>query len=210
MKVYVDFEGENIMSYHSKPSAAPLTEVIQDDPEIDISKLQGYKLVQQDDGLHLVFDQNKYDQSIIDKKKKESTDEAGKFADELILTNVMTSATDAQAYSMRYLYPAWSSDSVEYKKDERLMYNDKFYKVLQNHTSQESWTPDAASSLFVEISDPNAEYPEFKQPTGSHDAYQKNDKVTYKGKKYISLIDNNAWSPDDYPAGWQLVESEES
>ena len=210
MKVYVDFEGENIMSYHSKPSAAPLTEVIQDDPEIDVSKLQGYKLVQQDDGLHLVFDQDKYDQSIIDQKKKESTDEAVKLVNELILNNVLTSATDAQAYSMRYVYPVWSSDSVEYKKDERLMYNDKFYKVLQNHTSQESWTPDAASSLFVEISDPNVEYPEFKQPTGSHDTYQKNDKVTYKGKKYISLINNNAWSPDDYPAGWQLVESEEA
>lgn len=210
MKVYVDFEGENIMSYHSKPSAAPLTEVIQDDPEIDVSKLQGYKLVQQDDGLHLVFDQDKYDQSIIDQKKKESTDEAVKLTNELILTNVLTSATDAQAYPMRYLYPVWSSDSVEYKKDERLMYNDKFYKVLQDHTSQESWTPDAASSLFVEISDPNVEYPEFKQPTGSHDTYQKNDKVTYNGKKYISLIDNNAWSPDDYPAGWQLVESEEA
>ena len=209
MKVYVDFEGENIMSYHSRPSAAPLTEVIQDDPEIDISKLQGYKLVQQDDGLHLVFDQDKYDQSIIDQKKKESKDEAEKLADELILANVLASATDAQAYSMRYVYPVWSSDSVEYKKDERLMYNDKFYKVLQNHTSQESWTPDAAYSLFVEISDPNVEYPEFKQPTGSHDTYQKNDKVTYNGKKYISLIDNNAWSPDDYPAGWQLVESEE-
>ena len=210
MKVYVDFEGENIMSYHSKPSAAPLTEVIQDDPEIDVSKLQGYKLVQQDDGLHLVFDQDKYDQSIIDQKKKESTDEAVKLVNELILNNVLTSATDAQAYSMRYVYPVWSSDSVEYKKDERLTYNDKFYKVLQNHTSQESWTPDAASSLFVEISDPNVEYPEFKQPTGSHDTYQKNDKVTYKGKKYISLINNNAWSPDDYPAGWQLVESEEA
>lgn len=210
MKVYVDFEGENIISYHSKQSTAPLTEVIQDDPEIDISKLQGYKLVQQDDGLHLVFDQDKYDQSIIDQKKKESTDEAEKLADELILSNVLTSATDAQAYSMRYLYPVWSSDSVEYKKDERLMYNDKFYKVLQDHTSQESWTPDAASSLFVEISDPNVEYPEFKQPTTAENAYQKNDKVTYNGKKYISLIDNNTWSPDDYPAGWQLVESEEA
>ena len=210
MKVYVDFEGENIISYHSKQSTAPLTEVIQDDPDIDISKLQGYKLVQQDDGLHLVFDQDKYDQSIIDQKKKESTDEAEKLADELILANVLTSAADAQAYSMRYLYPVWSSDSVEYKKDERLMYNDKFYKVLQDHTSQESWTPDAASSLFVEISDPNVEYPEFKQPTTAENAYQKNDKVTYNGKKYISLIDNNTWSPDDYPAGWQLVESEEA
>ena len=206
MKVYVDFEGESIMSYHSKPSAAPLTEVIQDDPEIDISKLQGYKLVQQDDGLHLVFDQDKYDQSIIDQKKKESTDEAKKLVDELILANVLASTTDTQAYSMRYLYPVWSSDSVEYKKNERLMYNDKFYKVLQDHTSQESWVTDEASSLFVEISDPSVEYPEWKQPINAETAYNIGDKVTFEGKKYASIINANTWSPTEYPSGWNLVE----
>lgn len=31
------------------------------------------------------------------------------------------------------------------------------------------------------------------------------DKVTYNGKVYMSLIDNNVWSPDAYPAGWQEV-----
>ena len=85
------------------------------------------------------------------------------------------------------------------------MYNDKFYKVLQDHTSQSDWTPDTASSLFVEISDPNIEYPEFVQPTGAHDAYAKGDKVTFEGKHYISLIEANVYSPTAYPAGWQEV-----
>ena len=91
------------------------------------------------------------------------------------------------------------------KKDERLIYNDKFYKVLQNHTSQADWAPDVANSLFVEISDPSVEYPEFKQPTGAHDAYAKGAKITFNSEKYISLIDANVWSPTDYPAGWQKV-----
>ena len=29
-------------------------------------------------------------------------------------------------------------------------------------------------------------------------------KVTYKGKQYISLIDGNTYSPDAYPAGWEM------
>ena len=46
--------------------------------------------------------------------------------------------------------------------------------------------------------------PEFVQPTGSHDAYNTGDRVTYGGKVYESTIDGNVWSPDAYPAGWQL------
>lgn len=49
------------------------------------------------------------------------------------------------------------------------------------------------------------EYPEFVQPTGAHDAYSKGAKVTYNGKRYISLIDANTWAPDAYPAGWSEV-----
>lgn len=50
------------------------------------------------------------------------------------------------------------------------------------------------------------EYPQWVQPTGAHDAYNTGDKVTYNGKHYQSTINGNVWSPDAYPAGWQLVE----
>lgn len=51
-----------------------------------------------------------------------------------------------------------------------------------------------------------AEIPDWVQPTGAHDAYNKGDKVRYNGKVYESLIDGNVWSPDVYPAGWREVE----
>lgn len=50
------------------------------------------------------------------------------------------------------------------------------------------------------------EIPDFVQPTGAHDAYQKGNKVRYNGKVYESLIDGNVWAPDVYPAGWKEVE----
>lgn len=47
---------------------------------------------------------------------------------------------------------------------------------------------------------------EFKQPTGAHDAYTRGATVIYNGKTYKSLIDNNVWSPDTYPNGWEVIE----
>ena len=49
------------------------------------------------------------------------------------------------------------------------------------------------------------EYPEYVQPTGSHDAYKIGDKITYNGQKYECISDGCVWSPDDYPQGWQEV-----
>ena len=49
----------------------------------------------------------------------------------------------------------------------------------------------------------DAEFQPFIQPTGAHDAYKMGDKVKYNNKHYISLIDANVWSPEDYPQGWE-------
>lgn len=51
------------------------------------------------------------------------------------------------------------------------------------------------------------EWPEWVQPTGSHDAYNIGDKVTFNGKHYTSKIDGNTWSPEAYPDGWEAVEA---
>lgn len=73
------------------------------------------------------------------------------------------------------------------------------------------WTP----GIYGWEKDPNSgfeepvnEYPDFVPPTGAHDAYKVGDKVTFKGKHYESIINNNAWSPADYPAGWKEVPME--
>lgn len=50
------------------------------------------------------------------------------------------------------------------------------------------------------------EWPEYKQPTGAHDAYYNGDKITYKAKHYICIMPNGSactWPPDEYPQGWE-------
>lgn len=107
---------------------------------------------------------------------------------------------DAAALDAMAIYPAWAVGEA-YAAGDRRRYGEKLYKCVQAHTSQADWTPDATPALWVKIS--VDEWPEWVQPTGAHDAYNTGDKVTYNGKRYISLIDGNVYSPDDYPAGWE-------
>lgn len=205
VKVGVDMNDIQIIS--SGWTANTQSQFVLDDDVVDFSKANGYVGYTSDDGEnHLKFDQDKYNAYIKEQQKQEVMEEAKKMQVELQQLVVLSTATDNQAFIMRYLYPEWSGESISYKKNDRFMYHDKFYKVLQNHTSQANWTPDTASSLYVEIANPDEEWPEFKQPTGAHDAYAKDAKVTFEGKQYKSLIDANVYSPTTYPQGWELVE----
>lgn len=110
--------------------------------------------------------------------------------------------SDEDALSVAALYPTWSSKLGENANvGERLWYNEKLYKVVQAHTIQSDWTPDVSASLFTQVS--IEEWPEFIQPTGSQDAYNTGDKITFEGEHYICLIDNCVWSPNSYPTAWE-------
>ncbi len=109
---------------------------------------------------------------------------------------------DATALGNIELYAMWQSGKA-YTVGERIQYGDKLYKCVQAHTSQDDWTPDVTPALWVVVY--VEEWPAFIHPTGAHDVYNKGDKVTYNGKHYISLIDANTYSPDEYPAGWEEV-----
>lgn len=119
------------------------------------------------------------------------------------------SLTDEQALSVSSLWPDWSADSVSYAVDSVVRYNDHLWRCEQAHTSQASWTPDAAPSLWSQIDIADDGIDVWTQPTGVHNAYNKGDRVHYPGKDgaiYESMIDGNSWSPDAYPQGWKLVE----
>ncbi len=48
---------------------------------------------------------------------------------------------------------------------------------------------------------PEAEWPDWSQPLGAHDAYSKDDKVNHNGKRWVSnFVGANVWEPGVY--GW--------
>lgn len=117
-----------------------------------------------------------------------------------------SSMDEATAIDFVELFPAWSGDGFSYAVNDRVRYNGTLYKVLQAHTSQTTWTPDTAASLFARVlpGQDGTEIGDWVQPS-TKNPYNKGDKVRFEGKIYESLIDGNVWSPSVYPAGWQEV-----
>jgi len=109
---------------------------------------------------------------------------------------------DDKALQVSELFPTWTTDS-SYEVGARVRYEGILYKCLTSHTSQETWTPAAAPSLWAQVLIPDPEtIPEWVQPESTN-PYMKGDKVTHNGKTWVSNIDNNVWEPGVY--GWDEV-----
>ena len=59
--------------------------------------------------------------------------------------------TDTQAVTVKAIYPAWNPDGVQYPVDYKVLQDDVLYKCLQEHTSQASWAPGEAPSLWAAV-----------------------------------------------------------
>lgn len=115
-----------------------------------------------------------------------------------ILTDVAISyLDDEQAETVTDLFPDWEEGKA-YVVGDRVKYNGLLYRCVQAHTSQADWTPNVVPALWVRTS--TEEWPEWIQPTGAHDAYNKGDKVTHNEKHWVSDIDANVYEPGVY--GW--------
>lgn len=106
--------------------------------------------------------------------------------------------TDENALTAVELFPMWKT-ATEHDVGVRVQYEGTLYKCIQAHTSQADWTPDATPALWVVVS--LDEYPEWVQPTGTHNAYNIGDKVSYNGQHYICTSNANVYAPDVY--GWE-------
>lgn len=115
-----------------------------------------------------------------------------------LILKAAESLADGDALDGVELFPNWEPGRA-CGSGERLRYHGELYRVLQDHTAQADWTPDAAPSLFVRVSEPGT-IPEWVQPLGAEDAYRKGDKVRHTEKIWTSDIDANVWEPGVY--GW--------
>lgn len=119
-----------------------------------------------------------------------------------LLENQTANMTDEQILKYPDFVEKWQPGK-EYVVGKRLEYNGTIYKVLQAHTSQETWIPPDAPSLFAKVLIPDTDtIPEWEQPDSTN-PYSKGDKVTHNGKTWQSTTDNNVWEPGVY--GWEEV-----
>lgn len=118
------------------------------------------------------------------------------------IETAVQSLSDEDALNAATLHQTWCS-GVAYVTGNRVLHNSVLYKVLQDHTSQEVWTPDVSPSLFAEVLIPDdSVIPAWVQPD-SMNTYTKGDKVIHDGITWASDYDNNSWEPGVF--GWTEV-----
>lgn len=147
-------------------------------------------------------------QWIVDETKRRQQEALLKFQEKQVLDTVQQ-LSDEEALSNKDVYPLWEV-GIAVKKDSKYQdFNAEnemvLWKAIQPHTTQSDWRPKDTPSLWLRVGY-DGEILDFKPPTGAHDAYQMGDKMRFEGKIYRSKINNNTWSPRDYPQGWELVE----
>ena len=104
--------------------------------------------------------------------------------------------SDEDALSVSELYSDWSSDSVSYEQGDICRYNDSIWRCRSDHTSQTTWNPADAHSLWENIVPPGT-IPEWEMTVpGIFDGYDKGQKVTHNGKTWESTFNGkNVWEP---------------
>ena len=103
------------------------------------------------------------------------------------------------------LFIAWDEDS-SYNINDLRQYENELYKCIQSHQAQPDWNPAITPSLWKKLGINENGIMEWSQPISSSDAYMTGDEVMYNDVHYRSIIDNNVWSPEAYPQGWEVVE----
>ena len=121
-----------------------------------------------------------------------------------IMAQQMNLAEDV-AMEIADLYESWEADKA-YSEGKIIKYGvnkdgeTQLYSVLQSHTSQEGWKPDATPSLYKAIGFTDSGVAIWTQPLGSTDAYMKGDIVSHNGELWICEADYNVYEPGVY--GW--------
>ena len=104
-----------------------------------------------------------------------------------------------------------NSEGSEWIAQERVIKGDTrtwggvTYKCIQGHTTLNGWEPNKTPTLWKEVPEESGEVEEWVRPTGAHDVYNTGDRVLFEGSTYESSIDNNSWSPTEYPQGWTEI-----
>ena len=95
------------------------------------------------------------------------------------------SLDDNDAANAVKLFPAWSS-GIAVSVGERYQYADKLYKVVQEHTTQADWTPDATPAMWAVIDKTHAGTLEDPIPASRGMEYE-------YGKYYLDSEDGNTY-----------------
>ena len=113
-----------------------------------------------------------------------------------LLKSTLPTASAEVAQANVDWYPTWVEGS-KLKLGDRVAWEGILYEVY-NLVGDNLYPPNEVPAIFKRVW--VEEWPEWVQPTGAHDAYPIDSKVSHNGKKWISNIDANVYEPGVF--GW--------
>jgi hypothetical protein len=116
---------------------------------------------------------------------------------------VKADLTQEEIESLQDLYDEWEANK-NYAVGDYVKYNDTLYKVIQIHASQSDWLPNTTASLYTIVQAVGV-IEEWGVRNLTTNPFMIGEQVKFEAVIYESIIDNNVWTPTDYPAGWQAV-----
>lgn len=114
-------------------------------------------------------------------------------------------ADDALASRVVELYPTLKEDGTLVKAGTRIHWNNGIKRASTDLWDTAENNPDNAPALWEDINYREG-YRVIPETLTTGTAFMANECGWWKDALYKSLIDNNVWTPDAYPAGWVVAE----
>ena len=114
------------------------------------------------------------------------------------------SLDDATASTAPELFPRLKGDGSLVKSGARICWGGKLKRAAVDLWDNAENTPDAAPNLWEDVlyRDGIRIIPE-TITVGL--AFSKGEKGWWGDVLYASTLDNNVWTPEDYPTGWEII-----
>jgi len=139
-------------------------------------------------------------QAVMDRERERT---ARDFASERVLREQMAAKLDdlpdEELDTVTYLYEEWSGDGVAVALNDLRRRNGKLWKVIQPHTTQPDWPPEAAPALWARVRESGTEW--FAGEPVAAGMVR-----TYQGTSYTALQGHTTqagWEPPNAPALWE-------
>lgn len=119
----------------------------------------------------------------------------------LILQKALNSLNDDEAYRISFLFEEWHNDK-EYNEGDYVLYNDILYKVIKTPVLHAN--PEYDKDSYQKVQRPLNLVEEWNSEQKK--VYNIGDRTRVGEHIYESVIDNNTWPPQSFPAGWKLIQ----
>lgn len=121
-----------------------------------------------------------------------------------LVNEVLGEATDETALLIPDAFPGLQKNGELIRAGTRINWKGELKRAAVNLYDTVENNPDNAPNLWENVDYKN-NYRVIPETLSVGDAFSEGEKGYWKDKLYVSLINNNVWNPEQYPAGWSEV-----